>query len=224
MGRRRQDACPGSTPYSSRVRRRLRRSATVCPDATACGHSRRPRAGRGARRRAHAGRRRTAAPPPSARSTSPRPSASWPGRRRRWPPCTSSPPSCSAAAAAPSASAWRRSRATRSSSTSGRRGAPRAAPSSRSSSRRPSCRARRSPSSGSTRATRRDPARRFLRATPLPFPSYVDPDEDIAKTIQAPANYPITVFFDRRGKLAYVHQGGYRRESDLVDDMTRYLS
>jgi len=70
----------------------------------------------------------------------------------------------------------------------------------------------------------RDPARRFLRGAPLPFPSYLDPDEDIAKTIKAPANYPITVFFDRRGKLAYVHQGGYRRESDLVDDMTRYLS
>jgi cytochrome c biogenesis protein CcmG, thiol:disulfide interchange protein DsbE len=69
-----------------------------------------------------------------------------------------------------------------------------------------------------------DPARRFLRATPLPFPSYLDPDEDIAKTIKAPANYPITIFFDRRGKLTYVHQGGYRRESDLVDDMTRYLS
>ena len=69
-----------------------------------------------------------------------------------------------------------------------------------------------------------DPAKRFLKATPLPFPSYLDPDEDIAKTIKAPANYPITVFFDRRGKLAYVHQGGYRRESDLVDDMQRYLS
>jgi len=68
------------------------------------------------------------------------------------------------------------------------------------------------------------PAGRFLRDTPLPFPSYLDPDEDIAKTIKAPANYPITVFFDRRGKLAYVHQGGYRRESDLVDDMQRYLS
>jgi cytochrome c biogenesis protein CcmG/thiol:disulfide interchange protein DsbE len=69
-----------------------------------------------------------------------------------------------------------------------------------------------------------DPAERFLSATPLPFPSYLDPDEDIAKTIRAPANYPITVFFDRSGKLAYVHQGGYRRESDLVDDMQRYLS
>ena len=68
------------------------------------------------------------------------------------------------------------------------------------------------------------PAERFLSEQPLPFPSYLDPDEDIAKRIKAPANYPITVFFDKRGKLAYVHQGGYRRESDLVDDMQRYLS
>jgi cytochrome c biogenesis protein CcmG, thiol:disulfide interchange protein DsbE len=68
------------------------------------------------------------------------------------------------------------------------------------------------------------PAKRFLRDKPLPFPSYLDHDEDIAKTIRAPANYPITVFFDPRGKLAYVHQGGYRRESDLLDDMRRYLS
>ena len=68
------------------------------------------------------------------------------------------------------------------------------------------------------------PAERFLRDKPLPFPSYLDPDEDIAKTIKAPANYPITVFFDKNGKLEYVHQGGYRNESDLVDDMQRYLS
>ncbi len=69
----------------------------------------------------------------------------------------------------------------------------------------------------------RDPARRFLRASPLPFPSYVDPDEDIAKSIRAPANYPITVFFDERGTLVYAHQGGYRRESDLAADLKRYL-
>jgi cytochrome c biogenesis protein CcmG, thiol:disulfide interchange protein DsbE len=68
------------------------------------------------------------------------------------------------------------------------------------------------------------PAERFLAKQPLPFPSYTDHDEDIAKRIKAPANYPITVFFDRNGKLAYVHQGGYRRESDLVDDMQHYLS
>jgi cytochrome c biogenesis protein CcmG, thiol:disulfide interchange protein DsbE len=67
------------------------------------------------------------------------------------------------------------------------------------------------------------PARRFLRASPLPFPSYVDPEEQIAKTIQAPANYPITIFFDARGKLVYTHQGGYRRQADLAADLKRYL-
>ena len=69
-----------------------------------------------------------------------------------------------------------------------------------------------------------DPAHRFLKSEPLPYPSYLDHDEDIAKTIRAPANYPITVFFDRAGKLAYVHQGAYRNQSDLADDMRRYLS
>ena len=69
----------------------------------------------------------------------------------------------------------------------------------------------------------RDPARRFLRATPLPFPSYVDPSEKIAKSIRAPANYPITVFFDRRGRQVYIHQGGYRRQADLAADLRRYL-
>ena len=69
----------------------------------------------------------------------------------------------------------------------------------------------------------RDPARRFLRASPLPFPSYVDPNEAIAKTIRAPANYPITVFFDEHGKRVYIHQGGYRREADLAADLRRYL-
>jgi thiol-disulfide isomerase/thioredoxin len=68
-----------------------------------------------------------------------------------------------------------------------------------------------------------EPARRFLRSAPVPFPSYVDPDEDIAKTIRAPANYPITIFFDARGKLAFIHQGGYRREADLAADIRRYL-
>ena len=47
-------------------------------------------------------------------------------------------------------------------------------------------------------ATRPTPPAASARATPLPFPSYLDPDEDIAK-IKAPANYPSTpVFFDRQ--------------------------
>jgi len=67
------------------------------------------------------------------------------------------------------------------------------------------------------------PARQFLAQYPVPFPSYVDPDEKIARAIKAPANYPITVFVDARGKTAFIHQGGYSSERQLVADIDRYL-
>ena len=69
----------------------------------------------------------------------------------------------------------------------------------------------------------REPARRFLAEYPVPFPSYVDPDEKIARAIKAPANYPITVFVDERGETAFIHQGGYTSTQDLAADVERYL-
>jgi cytochrome c biogenesis protein CcmG/thiol:disulfide interchange protein DsbE len=66
-------------------------------------------------------------------------------------------------------------------------------------------------------------AHEFLAAHPLPYPSYDDPRETIARSISAPANYPITVFIDRRGNTAFVHQGSYRSRRDLTDDIDRYL-
>jgi cytochrome c biogenesis protein CcmG, thiol:disulfide interchange protein DsbE len=68
----------------------------------------------------------------------------------------------------------------------------------------------------------RGPARAFLARHWVPYPSYVDPHERIARTIEAPSNYPITVFFDRRGRIAYVHQGEYRDEAALAGDVARY--
>jgi thiol-disulfide isomerase/thioredoxin len=67
------------------------------------------------------------------------------------------------------------------------------------------------------------PARRFLTEYPVPFPSYVDPDEKIARRIKAPANYPITVFVDRGGKTAFIHQGGYTTGAQLERDIDRYI-
>jgi cytochrome c biogenesis protein CcmG/thiol:disulfide interchange protein DsbE len=67
------------------------------------------------------------------------------------------------------------------------------------------------------------PARRFLADYPVPFPSYVDPDEKIARRLKAPANYPITLFLDAKGKTAFIHQGGYSSEQDLAADVERYL-
>jgi hypothetical protein len=66
-------------------------------------------------------------------------------------------------------------------------------------------------------------AQRFLRRHPLPYPSYVDPDEDISRWIEAPANYPITVFRDARGKTVFIHQGLYRSDAELRTDIDRYL-
>jgi cytochrome c biogenesis protein CcmG, thiol:disulfide interchange protein DsbE len=67
------------------------------------------------------------------------------------------------------------------------------------------------------------PARRFLTQYPVPFPSYVDPDEAIAREIKAPANYPITVFIDAQGKTAFIHQGGYVSKEELEADLDRYI-
>lgn len=66
-------------------------------------------------------------------------------------------------------------------------------------------------------------ARDFLAEYPIPFPSYVDPDEKIAREIKAPANYPITVFVDAKGKTAFIHQGGYTSAADLAADVEQYL-
>jgi thiol-disulfide isomerase/thioredoxin len=67
------------------------------------------------------------------------------------------------------------------------------------------------------------PARDFLKRYPVPFPSYLDPDEKIARKIRAPANYPVTVFLDARGQTAFIHQGGYRSVDELEADVDRYL-
>ena len=70
---------------------------------------------------------------------------------------------------------------------------------------------------------KRPAATSFLERFPIPFPSYEDPDEDIARSLDVPANYPATVFVDTDGKPVFTHQGGYRSEADLTADIERYL-
>jgi cytochrome c biogenesis protein CcmG/thiol:disulfide interchange protein DsbE len=76
---------------------------------------------------------------------------------------------------------------------------------------------------GSNSGDSTQPARNFLAEYPIPFPSYLDPDEKIARAIKAPANYPITVFVDARGETAFIHQGPYETEQGLNADIDRYL-
>ena len=65
-------------------------------------------------------------------------------------------------------------------------------------------------------------ARTFLEEEPVPYPSYVDPDGDIARSIKAPAAFPATAFYDRNGKLAYTHQGPYDSVEELLRDARKY--
>jgi cytochrome c biogenesis protein CcmG/thiol:disulfide interchange protein DsbE len=65
-------------------------------------------------------------------------------------------------------------------------------------------------------------ARAFLRGHWVPYPSYVDPHDEIAHAIGVRAGLPTTVFYGRDGKVAFVHQGQYRDEAALVADVKRY--
>jgi cytochrome c biogenesis protein CcmG/thiol:disulfide interchange protein DsbE len=66
-----------------------------------------------------------------------------------------------------------------------------------------------------------DAAATFLEELPLPYPSYLDPDQDIAREIESIA-FPATAFYDRSGRLVYTQQGQYRDEGELAADIDRY--
>jgi thiol-disulfide isomerase/thioredoxin len=67
-----------------------------------------------------------------------------------------------------------------------------------------------------------DSARTFLSEAPVPYPSYTDPDKEIAESIGATHGYPDTAFYDRSGKLVYLKQGPYAHDSELEADVRRY--
>jgi cytochrome c biogenesis protein CcmG/thiol:disulfide interchange protein DsbE len=62
----------------------------------------------------------------------------------------------------------------------------------------------------------------FLEQLPVPYPSYVDPDQEIAAEIGAPVNFPATAFYDSAGELVFTRQGQYRDEAQLAAEIDRY--
>jgi|Tabmets5t2r1_1033131.scaffolds.fasta_scaffold14803_2 cytochrome c biogenesis protein CcmG, thiol:disulfide interchange protein DsbE len=69
-----------------------------------------------------------------------------------------------------------------------------------------------------------DAARMFLEELPLPYPSYTDPDTEIAESLDAHREFPATVFIDSSGQQVYVKRGGYASEDDLIADIERYAN
>jgi thiol-disulfide isomerase/thioredoxin len=68
----------------------------------------------------------------------------------------------------------------------------------------------------------RGDAQKFLEQYPVPYPSYEDPSGEIAQVLNATVAFPTTVFYDRRGKVAYLHQGQYLTGAKLDQDIQRY--
>lgn len=67
-----------------------------------------------------------------------------------------------------------------------------------------------------------DGAATFLRDHPVPYPSYTDPGQDIARSIGAGVAFPSTVFFAPDGERAFVKGGQYADKAELIRDIERY--
>jgi cytochrome c biogenesis protein CcmG, thiol:disulfide interchange protein DsbE len=68
----------------------------------------------------------------------------------------------------------------------------------------------------------RSDAEKFLKEEPVPFRHFEDPKLEIAAAMNAVQAFPSTAFYDSKGELAFVHQGGYPSEDKLAEDIERY--
>jgi cytochrome c biogenesis protein CcmG/thiol:disulfide interchange protein DsbE len=76
---------------------------------------------------------------------------------------------------------------------------------------------------GVNAADKRPAAETFLRERPLPYPSYEDPDEEIARDLKVAKFFPMTVFVDEQGKTAFIKAGEYTSKAELEADIDKYL-
>jgi cytochrome c biogenesis protein CcmG/thiol:disulfide interchange protein DsbE len=65
-------------------------------------------------------------------------------------------------------------------------------------------------------------ARKFLAEYPVPFPHFRDPELKVAASFNGVQAFPSTAFYDSKGELAYLHQGGYASEAKLAEDIDKY--
>jgi cytochrome c biogenesis protein CcmG/thiol:disulfide interchange protein DsbE len=70
---------------------------------------------------------------------------------------------------------------------------------------------------------KRPAAEKFLSERPLPYPSYEDPDETIARDLRAAKFFPMTIFIDARGRTEFVKAGEYTSAAELEADIDKYL-
>ena len=68
----------------------------------------------------------------------------------------------------------------------------------------------------------RDAAEKFLKEFPVPYPSFFDPRNEVARVLGAERSFPTTTFYDREGRQVYTKQGGYASEAALAEDIREY--
>jgi cytochrome c biogenesis protein CcmG/thiol:disulfide interchange protein DsbE len=64
-------------------------------------------------------------------------------------------------------------------------------------------------------------AEKWLADNPVPYPSYYDPDFDVARSYKA-SGPPDTAFYNSKGELVEVKLGQYAHGSELEEDIKRY--
>src|SRR3954467_5347219 len=67
----------------------------------------------------------------------------------------------------------------------------------------------------------RGEAKGFLRDFPVTYPSVEDPDESVLGKLGG-RGYPSTAYYDRNGKMLFLHQGPYRTDADLNAHIRRF--
>lgn len=67
-----------------------------------------------------------------------------------------------------------------------------------------------------------DAAATFLKEVPVPYPSYTDPEKEVVESLDIHVGYPDTAFYDRSGKLLYVHLGQYHDQAELEEEVRHY--
>lgn len=65
-------------------------------------------------------------------------------------------------------------------------------------------------------------ATKFLKRFPVPYPSYVDRNARVAQKLGIGQNFPTTLYYDAKGKVAYFHQGPYTTVAAFEKDIRRY--
>ena len=75
---------------------------------------------------------------------------------------------------------------------------------------------------GVNAADKRPAAEKFLTDRPLPYPSYEDPNEEIAQDLKIPKFFPMTLMIDADGKT-FIKSGEYTSRAQLEADIDKYL-